>query len=102
VCEERDHAPMSQFHWHVSALAAIVVTLAKRWRIGLGRRRVASRRSSVGTKHHDYWPGIVNLPRVGRHDGRCDDWSESSRRILGEFGEFAPFNEPGCELCSIE
>ncbi|MFM0306071.1 hypothetical protein PQQ99_38975, partial [Paraburkholderia sediminicola] len=42
--------------------------------------------------------GTVNLPRVGRHYGRCADWSEDSRRILGEFGEFAPCNEPGCEL----
>jgi hypothetical protein len=46
--------------------------------------------------------GIVDLPRVKRHDGRCDDWSESSRRISGEFGEFAPCNEPGCELFAIE
>jgi hypothetical protein len=38
--------------------------------------------------------GIGHLPRVGQHDRRCDDWSKSSRRILGVFGEFAAFNEP--------
>ncbi|SAL31928.1 Putative transposase [Caballeronia udeis] len=46
--------------------------------------------------------GFVNLPRVRRHGGRYDYWSESSRRILGEFGEVAPCNEPSCELFAIE
>ena len=46
--------------------------------------------------------GIVNLPRVRRHDGRRDDCSESDRRILGDFGEFAPRDEPGSELFAIE
>ena len=46
--------------------------------------------------------GFVNLPRVRRHDGEYDCCSESSRRILGEFGEFAPCNEPGCEFFAIE
>jgi len=47
--------------------------------------------------------GIVKLPRVRRHDGRCcSRRSESSRRILDEFGEFSPCNEPGCELLTIE
>jgi hypothetical protein len=46
--------------------------------------------------------GVVNLPRMRRHGGRCDDWSESDRRILGELGEFAPCNEPGSELFAIK
>jgi hypothetical protein len=49
-----------------------------------------------------YFAGFVNLPRVRRHDGEYDCCSESSRRILGEFGEFAPCNEPGCEFFAIE
>jgi hypothetical protein len=46
--------------------------------------------------------GVVNLPGVRRHDGHRDDESENDRRILGEFGEFAPCDEPGCELFAIE
>jgi hypothetical protein len=46
--------------------------------------------------------GVVNLPRVRRHDGRRDDWSESDQRILGDFGEFAPRDEPRSELFAIE
>ncbi|AIP34450.1 phage integrase family domain protein [Paraburkholderia xenovorans LB400] len=44
--------------------------------------------------------GIVNLPGTRWHAGRYDNLSESHRRILGEFGEFAPCNEPGCEVAS--
>jgi hypothetical protein len=33
---------------------------------------------------------------------RCDDWSESERRILGDVGEFAPSDEPGSELLAIK
>ena len=46
--------------------------------------------------------GFVNLPRVRRDDGRHDKWSESSRRISGDFGDFAPRNEARRELFSIE
>jgi len=48
------------------------------------------------------WDDIVNLARLRRRDGRCGDWSKSSRRILGKFGEFAPCNEPGCELFAMK
>lgn len=44
------------------------------------------------------WSGVENLPKVNRHNGRRDDGSEGRRRILVEFGEFAPGNDPGCEL----
>ena len=44
---------------------------------------------------------MVNLPRAGLNDGRCDHESESSRRISGNFGEFVPSNESGCELFAI-
>lgn len=33
---------------------------------------------------------------------RCDDDLETSRRILGEVGEFAPRNEPCCKLFAIK
>jgi putative transposase len=42
--------------------------------------------------------GVVNLPSVRRHGGECGEWSEASRRFLGEFGEFAPCDESGSEL----
>lgn len=45
--------------------------------------------------------GIVNLPRLKRHDRRSADQSKSSRRILGEFGEFAPCNESRGELLAM-
>jgi hypothetical protein len=47
------------------------------------------------------WWGVVNLPRVRRKAGRCDDRSETSRRILGEFRDFAPHDESSRELLSI-
>ena len=37
-----------------------------------------------------------------RHDDRCDDRSESDRRILGDFGEFAPSGEPSSKLFAIK
>ena len=45
---------------------------------------------------------LSTWPRVRRDDGRYDCRSESSRRILCEFGEFTPRNEPSCELFAIE
>jgi glycine cleavage system H protein len=48
------------------------------------------------------YESVVNLPSARRHGDRCDDGSEASRRILGEFGEFTPCNEPGCELFAIK
>jgi hypothetical protein len=53
------------------------------------RHRLAAKTSS---------PGVVNLPSVRRHGGECGEWSEASRRFLGEFGEFAPCDESGSEL----
>ncbi len=52
--------------------------------------------------HPRRYYGIVNLRRMRRHDGRWDKESESSRRILGEFGEFAPSGESSCELLAIK
>jgi hypothetical protein len=46
--------------------------------------------------------GSVNLQRVRRDDGRYDKWSESSRRISGDFGNFAPRNETRRKMFSIE
>jgi hypothetical protein len=46
--------------------------------------------------------GIVNLPKVRRQAVRSKEWSESSRWILGDFGEFSPCSEAGCELFAIE
>jgi hypothetical protein len=61
-----------------------------------------SLRSSFFTNSYTAAGGIVKLPRVRRQDSRRDDWSEGSRRILGEFGEFAPCNELCCKLFAIQ
>jgi hypothetical protein len=62
----------------------------------------SSRHADVTSYDGRTGEGIVNLPRVRRQEVRSEEWSESSRRILGDFGEFAPCNEPGCELFAIE
>jgi hypothetical protein len=59
--------------------------------------------ASALTWRHCWHPsGVLNLSRVRRHDGRRDDRSESSRRIWGESGEFAPRDESRRELFAIE
>jgi len=45
--------------------------------------------------------GIVNLLSTGQHEVGSECWSETSRRILGDVGKFAPRLEPGCELFAI-
>jgi hypothetical protein len=83
--------------------SALVTVLCHADRIDL--RLPVSAKSNANVRIAPYamlFEGIVNLPRARRHDGGFDEWSESSRRILGEFGEFTPCNEPGCELFSIK
>jgi hypothetical protein len=46
--------------------------------------------------------GIVNLARVRGQDGRCEDCSESERRILSKLGEFAPSDETGSKLFAVK
>ncbi|AJX35692.1 Capsular synthesis regulator component B [Burkholderia oklahomensis] len=53
---------------------------------------------SYGVRGHR----VVNLARVRRNCGRCGDRSETGRRTLGEFGEFAPGHKPCCKLFAIE
>ena len=45
--------------------------------------------------------GIVNLRSTGQHEVGSECWSETSRRILGDVGKFAPRLELGCELFAI-
>jgi hypothetical protein len=54
------------------------------------------------SKHIQASVGVVNLPKVRRHDCRCDERSESSRRILGDFGDVAPRDKSRGELFSIK
>ena len=44
---------------------------------------------------------IVNLRSTRQHEVGSECWSETSRRILGDVGKFAPRLEPGCELFAI-
>jgi len=53
----------------------------------------------VTTRAH--W-GFVKLTRMRRHGGRCDECSESDRRILGDFGDFAPGDKSISELFAIK
>jgi hypothetical protein len=46
--------------------------------------------------------GFVNLSRVRREDGGKEHPSESRGRISGDFGDFAPCDEPCCELFAKE
>ncbi|SOE75175.1 regulatory helix-turn-helix protein, lysR family [Burkholderia sp. OK233] len=85
------------------------IGIGKRGWLGIGFTRTAMHSvfpPAVKTFHRAYpdveFKGFVNLPRAGRHDDQCDDWSESDQRILGDLGKFAPGDEPGKELFAIE